>query len=97
MSLNELKVVKTRKKRLSRAKFSLKKVNLDHLQKQLLTVMQRDTEALLALSFNGKLEKDDATSLNNYLKFIKELKKFEEDEIANMSDEQLNALAKENE
>jgi hypothetical protein len=85
---------KTPKKRKSRAGLSLKKVNLDHLHKQLLNILSRETLNLLTLSSQGKLEKDDAASLCNYIKLMQYLAKKEEEDLENLSDEELEKLAK---
>lgn len=84
---------KTSRRRKSRSGLSLKQVNLDHVQKKLLNVLLRDTNALLLESTRGKLNKDDAQSLNNYLKLIKDLKKVEDEDLNGLSDEELEKLA----
>lgn len=79
------------KPKRSRAKRSLKAVDLEQLEKKLLTVLEREVHHLLDLSLALKLEKEDALSLGNYLKLLKTLKKT--DDIDNLSDAELQKIA----
>lgn len=80
--------------RASKAALSISQVDLERLNKQLLTVLSRDVKQLMILSKQGKLSAVDSTSLTGYLKLIKELKKAEIEEMSDMSDEELKKLAK---
>jgi hypothetical protein len=84
---------KSPRKRKSRAGKSLKNINLDQIQKKLLNVLERETNQLLVLSVDGKLDKDQSDDLNKYLKLLKELRKQEAEELSEMSEEELEKLA----
>lgn len=81
------------KKKKSRQKRSLKGLNFDQLHKKLTTILERDIDHLLNISFAEKLNRDDSTSLVNYLKLFKILQKDEADNIANLTDADLEKLA----
>ena len=70
-----------------------RKVDMEYLEKRAKTVLDREINHLLDLSYNGKLDKEAASSLVNYLKAIKDLKKEEEESLNNLSDEQLAKIA----
>ena len=76
-----------------RAPRSLKKVNLDLLNKKFMTSLEREANNLLDLTYNGKLEKEDAISLNNYLKLVRDLKKLEDEALLDLTDEELEKIA----
>lgn len=82
------------KKRASRSELSLKKVNLDRLQRQLENVLSREALHLLRASFTQKLDRDSSNSACNYLKLIKELRKDESKDLESLSDEELEKLQK---
>jgi hypothetical protein len=73
---------KSPRKRKSRAGKSLKNINLDQIQKKLLNVLERETNQLLVLSVDGKLDKDQSDDLNK-----------EAEELSEMSEEELEKLA----
>lgn len=50
-------------------------VDINNLEKRAKTVLDREINHLLDLSFDDKLDKEAAASLIGYLKAIKELKK----------------------
>ena len=52
-----------------------RKVEFASLEKRAKTVLDREINHLLDLSYDGKLDKEAASSLVNYLKAIRELKK----------------------
>jgi hypothetical protein len=79
--------------RKSRGAMSVRKISLARLNSRLLTCLSRDTNHLLVASYAGKLESRDAATLGAYLKLIQELRKSEQAELANMTDEQLEKLA----
>jgi hypothetical protein len=59
-----------------------RKINLPQLEKQLMTVLVRDTETMMLDSFGGKgLTRDQSYSLVNYLKLLKDLKKAHDEEV----------------
>jgi hypothetical protein len=68
--------------------------SLDTLQKRLVTVLVREVESLMDLSYTTKLSKADSSDLVNYLKLLKDLKHQETTILSSMSDEELEALAK---
>lgn len=80
------------KKRKTRAGQSVKNVNLDAEYKKLLNCLARDTKALLTKSHAGALPKEDALTLTNYLKLVKELKKSDDEHLSQLSDSQLKEL-----
>lgn len=63
-----LKPVKATKRRI-------KKVNLDRLTKKAVHILDREIDYLFTLSKNHKLEEEDAKSLREYLKLLKQLQK----------------------
>ena len=71
----------------------LRKSSLNKIQNRLITVLVRETESLMDLSFNHKLDKNDAASLVNYLRLLKEMRKDEEDKNKNLTDEELEKIA----
>lgn len=89
--LEPRKGVKVNKIRVSRR---LSKVDLDKLSHKLLNVLTRETNNLLDASSQGKLDRDDAASLRDYLKLMKDLRAMDEDKMKNLSDEELEKLAK---
>jgi hypothetical protein len=84
---------KPSKPKNSRSELSLKRVNIERVERQLLNVLSRETISLLKLSHREKLGRDDATSLANYLKLLKELKKSEAEKLEGLTDEELEKLA----
>ena len=81
------------KAKKSRAARSTKQVNLDHVQRRLFNVLSRESLHLLDESYKGKLDRDDSVALSNYLKLMRDLKAQEENEMENISDEELEKLA----
>ena len=73
--MSEPLLSKPKKARKSRKGLSLRKINLDKVHVKLLNSLARDVDALLMESRQGKLTKDDAVSLINYLKLLKDLRK----------------------
>ena len=55
-----------------------RKVDLDNLEKRAKTVLDREINHLLDDSYDGKLDKEGAICLVNYLKAIQALKKDED-------------------
>lgn len=82
-------------KRKSQAARRIRTADLDKLMRQCRTVLAREVERLMDISFTDKLSKDETASLNAYFKQIVELKKQESDYLESLSDEQLEKLAKE--
>lgn len=91
MSTNMDDLIK--KKPQKKRRIRLKKVDLDNLNKKLLNVLSREINHLMQLSFNHKLEKDDADALAKYVKLLKELQKDSTESNDNLTDEQLEKLA----
>jgi hypothetical protein len=52
----------------------VKKCDLDKLSKQAHTILVREIEQLMDLSYKQKLDKDNTAALINYLKLLKDLK-----------------------
>lgn len=70
----------------------MREVDLDVIQSQLFTVLQREACQLLDLSFRKKLESEASKNLINYLKLLKELRDLESEALNNLSDEDLQKL-----
>lgn len=51
-----------------------RRVDLDKLNKRLLTILWREVEALMATSYSRKLDQAESSALINYLKLQKELR-----------------------
>lgn len=81
------------KKRKSRAGQSIKTVDLAKVHKKLLNVLAREANGLLEESHKGQLSKESCNALQGYLKLLKDLKKFADDEEANLTDAELEAMA----
>lgn len=81
------------KRRASRSELSLKKVNLERLQRQFENVLSREAVHLLKISHKSKLDRDGANALSSYLKLLKDLRKAELEDLDNLSDEELEKLA----
>lgn len=79
---------KPKKKRLTR----LKNINFPRLEKKLLNILDRDINNLYRLSMEGRLEKDDAQILVNYLKLLKQFN-ISQEEIDSLSNEELEKIA----
>jgi hypothetical protein len=69
------------------------KVELRIEMKRLKNVLRREVDKLLKTSVKKKLDKDEAASLVQYLRIVKDLMKEEKAEEAGMTDEQLSKLA----
>jgi hypothetical protein len=78
--------------RKSRKAKSLKRVNLDLLNLKLLNSLARYVDMLLQKSLDGNMTKDDANSLFSGLKLLKDLKKTENENMEDLTDEQLKKL-----
>lgn len=85
---------KAPKKRKSRAGMTLRRTNLEKMQKQLLNVLRRDVEKLLESSFKSTLRAEETDKLLLYLKQVKTLRKDELEDLEGLSDEALAELAK---
>ena len=55
-----------------------KVLDIEHIHKQLMTVLVRDTEKLMDKSYRSKLSRDEATALIAYLKMVNEMKALDE-------------------
>lgn len=75
----------------------MKSVDLDILIRQCRTVLGREVERLMDASHKGKLSRDDTATLVNYFKLLPDLKKQEKEALGELTDEQLEVLAKETE
>lgn len=75
----------------------LRHVDFDKLHDKLCTVLDREADRLLDISFEKKLTTEETKDLSNYLKLLQDLKKSELEELNKMSDEELEALAKQGE
>lgn len=82
-----------KKTRKSRKGTSLKRVNVDRLDKKLMNILDREVNKLLKLSALSGLEKDDANNLINYLKLVKNLKRETEQLENNLTDAELEQIA----
>lgn len=69
-------------------------VDLDKLNKRLLTILSRDISQLMVKSKKSSLGKDESQSLVAYLKLVRSLKKEELDELEEMSAEELEKVVK---
>jgi hypothetical protein len=78
--------------RKSRKAKSLKRVNLDLLNLKLLNSLARYVDMLLQKSLDGNMTKDDANCLFSGLKLLKDLKKTENENMEDLTDEQLKKL-----
>jgi hypothetical protein len=65
------------KVRKSQAPRRIKRVHIDYLRKQCLTILSREINALMDLSHERLLGKDMSLSLVNYIKLVRELEKQE--------------------
>ena len=72
----------------------LKSVSLDKIGQQFLIVLGREATRLMDLSYDDGLGETDAKSLVAYLKLVKVLKQQEEDNLDNLTDEELAEIAK---
>lgn len=84
-----LEKARASRRNLHNARKNLTEVQLDFLYKKLTNVLKRDSDWLLMVSAERKLNRDESQSLSNYLKVIKELKKLEDSDGAEMSEEEL--------
>jgi hypothetical protein len=81
---------KTRKSRKGGGAQRAKNVEIDWLHKRVLTVLDREVYCLMRDSYKWKkLGKEDAQSLVNYLKLIREIKKEEEREFLQTLEEKI--------
>lgn len=70
----------------------LKKVDLDYSNKQILTILGRQIAKLMELSYKGLLDKDSLSNLSLCHKLLADFKKQEEEELDNLTDEELEKL-----
>lgn len=70
-----------------------KHLDFDLINRHLLSVLAREARQLVRLSSNGPLNRDQSTSLVNYIKLIKELKKDKAKELEEMPLEELEKIA----
>ncbi len=71
-------------------------ISLDELLSKSILILYREIRSLLLESSTGKLCKDSAQSLRDYIKLLNELKEREKDVLESLSDEQLKEIANEN-
>ena len=69
-------------------------VSIQRLIDDSLTVLYRETKNLMKLSVNGKLDAPNARDLRDNLKLLFELKEREDAALNNLTDEELEKLAK---
>lgn len=74
----------------------LKNVNISKVKKRLKTILDIDSRELLRTARERKLNKDECFALCTYLKAINELEKQENEQIENLSDEELEKLMAKN-
>lgn len=74
----------------------LSDVNIDKLQRGLLTVLKREANHLLDESFEEKLSEDSAKSLVSYLKLLKQFQDQELAALEMLTEEELEARASTN-
>ena len=79
-----------------RAARSLRRINIDLLEKKLLTIMNRVTDDLLDKTHSGTMKKVDIDALVNCMKLIPNLRIQFETKLANMTDEELEKIVKGN-
>ena len=81
------------KKRSVKVGLSVREISLDLLHKKFLNVLFREANHLLVQSKAGKLDKDAASALANYLRLMRTLKSMDDAETEGFSDEQLAEIA----
>lgn len=91
-----IKTGKNRKPHIIGKPQTIRRVSIDKLCRRTLSILSRDIQFLAELSLTEPLSDKQASTLIGYIKLTRELKKQEDMELANMSDEQLNKLAKRN-
>lgn len=69
-------------------------VSIQRLIDSCLVALQREVKNILRLSVNGKLDASMSRDLRDYTKLLFELKEREDDTLANVTDEALEAEAK---
>ena len=74
---------------------SVKRVNLDLLEKKVKNAIARDVDHLLRTALERNLSRDQANALVNYAKLIKELKKSEAADTETMTTAELEKLVEE--
>ncbi len=72
-----------------RAPQGIRRISIEKLHKRLLNVMSRDVTFLMEQSFVGPLTDKQASTVINYLKLSKELKRAEDIELNELTDEEL--------
>jgi len=68
------------------------KISIGNIEARLITILYRESRALLAESLEGKLKKSSAEDLARYAKLIKELKAEQKKEESEFSVEQLQGI-----
>jgi hypothetical protein len=82
----------TPKVRKSAAPKSLKKVDLERANKQVLTILGRQIDQLMEASYKELLDKDQLANLSVCHKLLSEFRRQEEEDLATLSDEELEKL-----
>lgn len=85
--------LKTPEGKRIRAKTPKTPPNTDLLTRRLLSCLERDSIHLLRQVRSQKLSRDEAQSLVNYLKFLKEYNKIQDAQAAELSTEELEKAA----
>lgn len=92
---DEESLEKKQLKYIRQQEMGIKRVSLERLHKQALNVLSREVKGLLKISYHDALTPMQAKALCDYMKLIRELKKQEDDELNELSDEELEKLLKE--
>ncbi len=73
----------------------LRTIKLEREKNRLLNILHRDVEKLLVQTASTKrmLDKDEVNAVATYLKLVRDIQKAEREEEANMTPEQLAAIA----
>lgn len=79
----------------SQAARRIRGVDFDKMTRQCRTVLAREIERLMDMSFEAKLSKPDTEALGSYFRLIKDLKKQEVEEMEGMTPEALEEYLKE--
>lgn len=83
-----------RKKRRSRAQRAVSHVNFEQAHKKLVTILGRQINKLMDASYKALLTKDELANLALCQKLLVEFRKREEGELEELTDEELEELAK---
>jgi hypothetical protein len=72
---------------------TIRHVDFTVLKKKLLTVLSRDIDHLMCISIKRVLTDKEAANLVKYTDFVDKLKKIDKEEVASLTDEELQKMA----